>query len=73
MTSKGIDVTAITARLTDATTAREPVELILVLRGRVKQGVRPGRWRVRLEGGQVMSFDADSVAAVTPLPRRPGT
>jgi hypothetical protein len=63
------DPSAISARLTDAVTAGESVELILVLRGKVKPGPRAGRWRIRLQDGHVLSFDAEAVVAATPLAR----
>jgi hypothetical protein len=63
------DSSGISARLTDAVTTGENFELILVLRGKVRPGARPGRWRIRLQDGHVLSFDAEAVVAATPLAR----
>ena len=65
----GTNASGITARLTDAVANGEKLELILVLRGKVKPGPRPGRWRIRLQDGHVLSFDAEAVVAATPVPR----
>jgi hypothetical protein len=65
------DFAGISARLSDAVVSGERFELILVLRGKVRPGARPGRWRIRLDGGHVVSFEADAVVAATPLPRAP--
>jgi hypothetical protein len=68
-----MDLAAITARLTEAAASGETLELILVVRGKVKPGPRGARWRVRLEAGDLLTFRADSVVAVTPVARARST
>ena len=58
------------ARLADAAETGSTLEVIVVLRGRVRRGSRPGRWRMRLSGGGVATFTADAAVAVTPVARR---
>jgi hypothetical protein len=64
--SPGIDV-----RLAQAADARQTLEVILVVRGAVRRTSRPGRWRIRMVGGGVLTFAADAVVAATPV-ARPG-
>jgi len=65
------DVSAINTRLTEAAMAGEDLEVILVLRGRVRRAAGTDRWRIRLPGRQVVTFRAESVLAATRM-RRPG-
>ena len=60
---------AIAGRLTEAATAGETLEVILVLRGRVRPAPGAGRWRLKLHDGRVLTFAADAVVAATPVPR----
>jgi hypothetical protein len=60
---------AIQGRLTEATAAGETLEVILVLRGRVRPAPGAGRWRLKLHDGRVLTFAADAVVAVTPVAR----
>jgi hypothetical protein len=62
---------AIHGRLTEATAAGETLEVILVLRGRVRPAPGAGRWRLKLHDGRVLTFAADAVVAVTPVARAP--
>ena len=57
-------------RLADAAETGSTLEVIVVLRGHVRRGSRPGRWRMRLTGGGLATFTADAVVAVTPVARR---
>jgi hypothetical protein len=63
------DDAAINARLIEAAATGEPLELILVVRGRLRPGRTSGRWRVRTEGQRVLTFAAEAVIAATPLAR----
>jgi len=56
-------------RLTDAAERGQPLEVILVLRGRVRATARAGRWRIRLQDGRVLTFDGEWVVAATPVSR----
>jgi hypothetical protein len=64
------DVSAVNTRLTEAAMAGEDVELILVLRGRVRRARGTDRWRIRVEGRHVLTFRADAVVAATPAASR---
>ncbi len=56
------------ARLLEAAEVGGRVEVILVLRGTVRpHGV--GRWRMRTDGGHVVTFPAEGVVAATPATR----
>ncbi len=70
----GADSSAIEARLTDAAETGRPLEVILVLRGRVRRSGTSERlrWRMRVDGRYVVTFRADAVVAATPAvaPRR---
>jgi hypothetical protein len=74
---RDVDLGAAHARLVEAAQTGASVEVILVVRGRVRPVRAPGgavRWRVRGEGDHVLTFRAESVVAATPLPsagRRP--
>ena len=57
------DVSAIEGRLADAAATGETVELILVLRGKVRPAHGKNRWRIRAEGRHVVTFRAESVVA----------
>jgi hypothetical protein len=59
----------IESRLVDAAETGSTLEVIVVFRGRVRRGSRPGRWRMRLSGGGVATFTADAAVAVTPVAR----
>ena len=67
MRAGDIDPSSIDARLAEAAISGETIELILVLRGKVKPPARAGRWRIRTRGQRVLSFSADSVIAATPV------
>jgi len=56
-------------RLAQAAETGETLELILVLRGRVRRATRAGRWRVRMIGGGFVTFTAETVVAATAVPR----
>jgi hypothetical protein len=71
LTAKDDDAAGINARLVQAAETGETLELILVLRGKVRP-VRSGdRWRVRTDRRHVLTFRADAVVAATPMPRPP--
>ena len=63
---------AMSLRLSEAAERGEAVEVILVARGMLRPGPGAGRWRLRVDGRRVLSFDAGAVLAVTPAgrPRR---
>jgi hypothetical protein len=65
------DVAGVDARLGDAAVNGQPLEVILVLRGKVRRGAGRSGWRMRLENGRVITFRGDTVVAVTPLPGKP--
>jgi hypothetical protein len=71
MIARDAHPSVIEARLAQAADSRETLEVILVLRGRVRRALRPGRWRVRLTKGGVLTFAADTVVAATPVPPSP--
>ena len=71
MSAPRLDVSGVNARLDVAAAAGDALELILVLRGRVRRATGVGRWRIRLETGRVLTFPAELVVAATPLPRPP--
>ena len=62
---------ALDARLGEAAERGQPFEVILVLRGSVRRAAGAGRWRIRLDNGRVLTFDAECVVAATPTPRAP--
>jgi hypothetical protein len=63
--------TDVDSRLCVAAEGGDTIEVILVVRGKVRRSTRPSRWRMRLDGGGVMTFAADSVVAATPVRRPP--
>jgi hypothetical protein len=62
-------VRGINARLTEAATRGETLEVILVLRGKVRVARGSDRWRIREAGGRMLTFRATSVVAATPIAR----
>jgi len=74
MSSKDVDISAVNARLVEAAEAGQTIEVILVVRGKVRpvRGPDRRRWRMRVDGDHVLTFRADAVVAATPLPRAPG-
>jgi hypothetical protein len=62
-------VHAINARLADAAANGETLEVILVLRGKVRVARGSNRWRIRETGGRVLTFRAAAVVAATPVKR----
>jgi hypothetical protein len=59
----------INARLTEASARGEMLEVILVLRGRVRAAGGINRWRIREVGGRVLTFRASTVVAATTVAR----
>jgi hypothetical protein len=66
---KDRDVSGINSRLGESAVGDEDVELILVLRGKVRRLTGSDRWRIRVAGRHVFTFRSESVVAVTPVPR----
>jgi len=62
------DTSLVHARLLEALQTGEPLELILVLRGRVGSVRRKTGdvWSVRADGQRKVTFPADAVVAATP-------
>jgi len=60
-------------RLAEAAERGQVLELILVLRGRIRRVGDGQRWRIRVQGGRVVTFAAEWLVAATPVPSRPGT
>jgi hypothetical protein len=69
VTARDRDVEAVNTRLTQAAADGEDLEVILVLRGRVRRAGGADRWRIRAPGRHVFTFRAESVLAATPVPR----
>ena len=67
---KDVDVSGVNARLVDAAEQGRTIELILVVRGKVRpvRGSDGRRWRMRIDREHVLTFRADTVVAATPLP-----
>ena len=67
------DVAGITARLAAAAETAELLELILVVRGRVRPapGTHGRRWHLRLDDEHRLTFWTESVVAATTLGRAP--
>jgi hypothetical protein len=63
MSDRDRDRSGIDARLVEAAIAGEDVEVILVLRGRVRRAPGNDRWRIRVEGRHVVTFRAGAVVA----------
>ena len=59
-------------RLVEAAERGETLEVILVLRGKVRPVAGGRRWRIRVEGGRVVTFAGDWVVAATPVTPRAG-
>jgi len=57
----------INARLAEAAARGETLEVILVLRGKVRVARGSDRWRIREAGGRVLTFRATTVVAATPV------
>ena len=69
MSAHDISPVAIEARLAEAAESGETLEVILVVRGKMRRAARAGRWRIRLVTGGVLTFAADLVLAATRVPR----
>jgi len=71
MAANDNDASVVNARLREAAERGEALELILVLRGKVRPawGKDPGRWHLRIRGQPVFTFPAESVVAATPICR----
>ena len=69
MNARDVSPLAIDARLAEAADSGDTVEVILVLRGKMRRAARTGRWRIRLATGGVLTFAADLVLAATRMPR----
>lgn len=69
MIAKDRDVSGVNSRLGESAVGDEDVELILVLRGKVRRATGSDRWRIRVAGRHVFTFRSESVVAVTPVPR----
>ena len=71
MAANDNDASVVNARLREAAERGEALELILVLRGKVRPawGKDPGRWHLRIRGQPVFTFPAESVVATTPICR----
>ena len=61
------------ARLAEAVERGQTLEVILVLRGRVRPVAGGRRWRIRVEGGRVVTFAGDWVVAATPVTPQAGS
>jgi hypothetical protein len=70
MTVRPVLQSAPDIRLAEAAERGEPLEVILVLRGRVRRAGDGGRWRMRAQGGRVVTFAGEWVVAATALPSR---
>lgn len=71
MIARHPSVPGVDARLGEAAMSGERLEVILVLRGKVRRAAGTGGWRIRLDNGRVLTFRADAVVAATSLPKRP--
>ena len=60
-------------RLAEAAERGQTLEVILVLRGKVRPVAGGRRWRIRVEGGRVVTFTGDWVVAATPVTTRGGS
>jgi len=63
---------ALDIRLAEAVELGQTLEVILVLRGKVRRVAGGRRWRIRVEGGRVVTFAGDWVVAATPVTPRAG-
>jgi hypothetical protein len=71
MIARDLTPATLEARLADAAERGESLELILVLRGRVRPARGLRRWRIRLQARKSVTISADWVLAATPVPARP--
>ncbi len=71
MNGKQGDVSAVNARLAEAAETGQTVEVILVVRGKIRpvRGADRRRWRMRVDSDHVLTFRADTVVAATPVVR----
>ena len=70
MIARDVDVAGIDARLMEAAQRGETLEVVLMVRGRVRRAAGASRWRIRVAGGKVLTFTAEWVVAATPRPSR---
>ena len=70
MIAADADVSSVNSRLAAAAEGGETLEVILVLRGKVRRAAGSGRWRMQLQGRRVLTFQADCVLATTAVARR---
>jgi hypothetical protein len=70
MHGRDLDLSAVNARLVEAAESGQTVEVILVVRGRIRpvRGADRRRWRMRVDRDHVLTFHAESVVAATPVP-----
>ena len=70
MSSKDVDVSGVNARLVEAAEHGQTIEVILVVRGKVRpvSGSDGRRWRMRIDREHVLTFRPETVVAATPLP-----
>jgi hypothetical protein len=77
MNGRDVDISGVNARLVEAAEAGETIEVILVVRGKVRpvRGADRRRWRMRVDSDHVLTFRAEAVVAATPIPKGvgPGT
>ena len=71
MIARDVLPATVDARLAQAAESGETLEVILVLRGRVRRAAGGRRWRVRLTDGGVLTFSAETVVAATSVRRPP--
>ena len=64
------NVRGINARLAESAARGETLEVILVLRGKVRSARGSDRWRIREADGRVLTFRATTVVAATPIEGR---
>ena len=69
MIARDVSPATIEGRLAQAAESGETLEVILVLRGKVRRAAGAHRWRVRLTEGGVLTFSAETVVAATGVPR----
>jgi hypothetical protein len=72
---KDNNVSVVNARLAEAAETGETVEVILVVRGKLRavRGADRRRWRLRVDRDHVLTFRAESVVAATPVKRNGGS
>ncbi len=71
MNARDNDTGTVNARLAEAAENGDTVEVILVVRGKIRpvRGADRRRWRMRIDSDHVLTFRADSVVAATPVAR----